>query len=537
MFLHVVSLSDISTGDGRYLRSAAFTPQYNYSGRSSLEWPVQGRPPPSDWAFWKSALQDVFLLRGSLRQPLGTWLRVPDSWEWFFQPPSSLYHRSLQGVEEFSPRPGRPTRHATLSFHKDGQAVQCIPEHAHLATVDSYPTQLKLTGHATIHQNIGATPSATSFSDAAAALSPMERWAVSQFNITDSGSILAQAIRDGKCVAISDGSFKLGSGTAAFALEGSNKMGRLDGSCVVPGKTSDQSPYRSEIAGLYCIAVCVRIICTVFDIQSGKVTIGCDGQKALERCVYLRRTLAPDAKHFDLINATRRILESCPIEWQPQWVEGHQDDTPFIGPFDRLTTLNIEMDLAAKARWRQAFTGPSPLTPVDSPIACEPWVLTIAGTKQSGEVSKAISQHIGHLRGQAYWHPSVRGLEGRADPDADRGAARALRGRPGRRLRAADPDSRDRRRAGQAGRRVPRRAAQAADQGEQLDLPAAADALARELRQVPDLRRLLPDLHRVGPGRDLPADLPRRDPAQDHQPLHQAGRQHPSRSCAATTSS
>ena len=80
---------------------------------------------------------------------------------------------------------------------------------------------------------------------------------------------------------------------------------------------------------------------------------------------------------------------------------------------------------------------------------------------------------------------------------------------------------------GREGRAVPGRPGQAPGQGEQLDLPPALDAVAGELRQVPDLQRLLRDLHRLRPGRDVPPHLPGRDPAQDHRPPHQARGRHP----------
>jgi hypothetical protein len=87
------------------------------------------------------------------------------------------------------------------------------------------------------------------------------------FDITDEGSAIANAIRDGRCVSVSDGSFKDQYGTSVWAIEAESSVDRCTGAdipaaaacknnrCmgvnIVPGAPSDQSAYRSELVGLY----------------------------------------------------------------------------------------------------------------------------------------------------------------------------------------------------------------------------------------------------------------------------------------------
>ena len=107
------------------------------------------------------------------------------------------------------------------------------------------------------------------------------KWAVENAVFTDDGTIIAEAIRLGTCIAISDGSFKDGIGTASWVLEGSSSEGRIIGQCMSPGQVREQGSYRSELAGQYALATMVNLLCSFFDITSGQVVIACDGLSAL----------------------------------------------------------------------------------------------------------------------------------------------------------------------------------------------------------------------------------------------------------------
>jgi hypothetical protein len=67
---------------------------------------------------------------------------------------------------------------------------------------------------------------------------------VGSINLTDDGLSIAQAIRDGTAIGISDRSFEDGFGTASWVLEGSSPRHRIRGDNIVPGDTADQGSYR-----------------------------------------------------------------------------------------------------------------------------------------------------------------------------------------------------------------------------------------------------------------------------------------------------
>jgi hypothetical protein len=111
----------------------------------------------------------------------------------------------------------------------------------------------------------------------------------------------------------------------------------------------------------------VRKLCVFHDITAGTVYLGCDGLSALLNCTGLSALLnctdidyvvKPTSPQFDLITATRAVLQQCPVKWIPHHVRGHQDDDPdaFV---DRWATLNIEMDEGTKVHCAETVDKPA----------------------------------------------------------------------------------------------------------------------------------------------------------------------------------
>jgi hypothetical protein len=58
----------------------------------------------------------------------------------------------------------------------------------------------------------------------------------------------------------------------------------------------------------------IREICVFHDIAAGTVYLGCDGLSALLNCTDIDYFAKPTAPHFDLISATRAILQQYPVK-------------------------------------------------------------------------------------------------------------------------------------------------------------------------------------------------------------------------------
>jgi len=223
-------------------------------------------------------------------------------------------------------------------------------------------------------------------------------WAVKNVVASDNGLSIANAIRNGTCKAVSDGSFKDAHGTACWVLEGTSADNRIYAPSVVPGHPSDQSAYRSELAGLYGIGTIIGVICKMYEIEQGQVEFACDGLQALERCAELNHRIRPRQPQFDLIEATRKVMKDAPIKWSSRHVKGHQDN--FYGPLDQWAHMNVFCDTVAKLHW--ADTTQHPTAPQIT-IAGEPWSLWIKTKKIATDMEVQINEHIHGQRAIEYW--------------------------------------------------------------------------------------------------------------------------------------
>ena len=181
----------------------------------------------------------------------------------------------------FYPRaPGNASRAAKRRFHLP-QLVTSLPRDAQRATVEMARSQVVLTGWAPTrsHDNL-ADPSLQEYIQKH--VHKDARWAVERFAITDDGATIADAIRQGKGIGVSDGSFKDKFGTACWILQGETADGEIKCPCLVPGNGSVQSAYRSELAGLYGMITMINTICAFYHIKTGSIELGCGGIQALQ---------------------------------------------------------------------------------------------------------------------------------------------------------------------------------------------------------------------------------------------------------------
>jgi hypothetical protein len=92
---------------------------------------------------------------------------------------------------------------------------------------------------------------------------------------------------------------------------------------IVPGGTTEQNSYRSELSGLYGITLVVYALFEFYKIDQGAIEVSCDGITALESGFDETQNPSIAAQHFDLILAIRNIRARCPIHWKHRQVKGH----------------------------------------------------------------------------------------------------------------------------------------------------------------------------------------------------------------------
>ena len=74
--------------------------------------------------------------------------------------------------------------------------------------------------------------------------------------------IVANAIRTGKCIGVSDGSFEDEFGTACWIIQGEDVVSPIKCPLVVPGHSSTHSAYRSDLAGIYDMVMMIESLCS-----------------------------------------------------------------------------------------------------------------------------------------------------------------------------------------------------------------------------------------------------------------------------------
>ena len=94
----------------------------------------------------------------------------------------------------------------------------------------------------------------------------------------------------------------------------------------------------------------LTILCKKYDIRSGSIEIGFDGQQAL-KAASNDWPLKIDQPDFDLLKDTRAKCAALPILTTWHWICGHQDNNDDYQNLDQWARNNIQADTLAKMLW------------------------------------------------------------------------------------------------------------------------------------------------------------------------------------------
>lgn len=219
----------------------------------------------------------------------------------------------------------------------------------------------------------------------------------------DGGAVIAQAIKDGEALAVSDGSFDESrqAGSSAFIISPSQAADAvlLEGVNFVTGLPEEQTAYRSELAGVLGVLTSVDALVHFYGIDSGSITIALDGESALRESES-GWPLRIDQKCFDYLQVVRSLLKKLPVTVTFRWVEGHQKEKGF--KLDWWAAKNDLVDKNAKAFLKQCLL----LNPVPYRQTCllhEDWCLYLDGVKLADITRNKLYQAFFGPRTLAYW--------------------------------------------------------------------------------------------------------------------------------------
>ena len=354
VFMQVIFLSDVLGVSGRTLDTRYLSRRPRGVKWSTLSFP-QEKPTSADFQLWKSALQQL-VPAGGLRVHLGRFLHEGYKiWEWRLSAEENLLLRCKGHVMDvYQPRAGS-SRHWTKQFsnvdienigtpcsvresRNESMVVMAISE-PHIA--ETLPNSF----HEVIQQwGYG--------------------WLWSSLKLVGSDDWILDAIRNGSCIAVADGSYIPELSTelcsCAFVLECTEGRGRLFGSFPEPSKTA--CAYRGELLGLLAIHLILLAVNRIDEKLAGIVKIYSDCLGALTKTTSLPDNRLPSGcKHADVLKILMVHCSKFSFDCDYLHVEAHQDERKRYSQLSRPAQLNCCMDTNAKnVLW--ALAGETPPT-------------------------------------------------------------------------------------------------------------------------------------------------------------------------------
>ena len=340
--LRIYLLSDLCTGNGKYLDKPYVLQRRPFRHHNRYRWPPSPSPNASSWRLWQDFIINCFTSNHHehpyrLRRPLGPWITRDLHANTYLSPrEKAIYQTEDDGnYTRFRYFETRHTRHPT--YIRTISSPTLPP--------DAIPTTTYGNYHSVSHTGIADYLPRQETED--------EVWWGIVVKSTLPIEELVHAIKQGTAVAVTDGSYRDNMGTAAFTFRASDTDRReLTLVNMTPGMEQDLTPYRAEMGGLYGIAKFLERLHKKFNITGGEIQVVCDCKSALDR-VMKAYPPKPKQSDYDLCMEIHVLKRDNPVKWLPCWVRGHQDDFKDIQELEPLARLNIEMDQLAKQHWHR----------------------------------------------------------------------------------------------------------------------------------------------------------------------------------------
>ena len=195
--------------------------------------------------------------------------------------------------------------------------------------------------------------------DALTQVPEADQWAIEHLYAPDEGRDFASALSQGIAIAGSNGSHEEDFGTASYkmmadpdkpfaSVTGSTKARSMRGCIQVLGHDDEQESYRAKLSGVAGVVVTMETVCRAYNITSGTLEIGLDGEQAM-KAIFGKYPPKVGAASYDLIMVIRRKIKALPITVTGRWVESHTDKHKTAAQQTKWEALNTEVDIRARA--------------------------------------------------------------------------------------------------------------------------------------------------------------------------------------------
>ena len=359
--LKVVLLSDIASVDGKRILLAYYHGRpHNESGRRSrLNWPPVGELPKQWWKVWQAFLERWCGTSLQIPEPLGRWY---EDAEMITQCCCFLFERRLLmqhkgGLYEFLPvNATSRTRFLLQAYTVEDFSVL---EQARVVDITYKSNSIYIVSQR--GQDILRGPDVskvTCLQDLYNNLSPELQRIIGHVEWPSPHALLdiVDSVIAGTMIGVSDGSVRTITDKATHAwIIQANNGSEICGSGPVDGPLEARTSHRAEIQGVAALFLFLSLIIKYYNITKGKFCTFCDNQAVIKklqqrwRIWKYRHTKGPDGDLQALLRQlTEELRQDTEIQYESNWVQGHQDRENNPQSLPRPASLNIQMDTKAK---------------------------------------------------------------------------------------------------------------------------------------------------------------------------------------------
>jgi len=140
---------------------------------------------------------------------------------------------------------------------------------------------------------------------------------------------IAAAITNSKALGVGDASVARDLGGYAYVIETQPTRHRIHGTFPVDCLVEDLTSNIGESVTFLAMFIVTSIICDIFHIREGSISIMCDNKEALRRKLIETSTYTNLAtRDTDIKMEVEHLLSIIPIKVEFHHVPGHSDDDP-----------------------------------------------------------------------------------------------------------------------------------------------------------------------------------------------------------------
>ena len=146
-------------------------------------------------------------------------------------------------------------------------------------------------------------------------------------NFHVSTDLLANSIRSGAAIAVTDASVKVTKRTSSVAWIITDRLRSftVEGVSGCPKFHAAIDSYSAELFGILIILLVCHHTCEYFNIDKGSLTIACDNDASLRQAIESVTRAKVSDPFFNLLWAAHEFRDSFNIKFRAKQVKGHQD--------------------------------------------------------------------------------------------------------------------------------------------------------------------------------------------------------------------